>query len=54
MKLANPGNPQSQDSLWCLKKEGDKIYYCTALLDVLELAELFSMREYREEEEPTP
>lgn len=54
MKLANPGNPQSQDSLWCLKEEGDKIYYCTALLDVLELAELFSMREYREEEEPTP
>ena len=54
MELIDPGNRQSQDTLWCLKKEGDKLYYCTTLFDVLELAELFSMREYREEEESTP
>jgi len=50
--LITSGNMQAQDSLWTFKKEGDKLYYCTALLDVLELTELFSMRGDYGKEEP--
>jgi CRISPR-associated protein Cmr2 len=46
------GNTQAQDSLWAFRKEGKKFYYCTALLDVLELTELISMRKDHGKEEP--
>ena len=50
--LITSGNMQAQDSLWAFRKDGNKFYYCTALLDVLELTELFSMRRDYGKEEP--
>lgn len=50
--LISPGNLQGSNSLWSFRKYGGRPYYCTALLDVLELAELFSMREDYAKEEP--
>jgi hypothetical protein len=49
--LIAPGNLQGADSLWAFREYGGRSTRCTALLDVLELAELFSMREdYGKEE----
>lgn len=50
--ITSRGNEQSKDSLWTFRKEGNKFYYCTALLDVMELTELISMRKDHGKEEP--
>ncbi|MGD0954113.1 MAG: hypothetical protein ABR985_17265 [Methanotrichaceae archaeon] len=49
--LIAPGSLQNSNSLWAFREYGGKSYYCTALLDVLELAELFSMCEDHGKEE---
>ncbi len=49
--LITSGTLQAQDSLWAFRKEGNKFYCGTALLDVLELTELISMRGDHEKEE---
>jgi len=39
-----PGSSQASQSLWSYRKFGNANHFCTALLDVLELAELLSMQ----------
>ncbi|HUM81568.1 MAG TPA: hypothetical protein PLQ38_07280 [Methanothrix sp.] len=49
--LVTPQNWEAPQSIWVERKEGEKNRWCTALLDVLELAELHSMRKDRERKE---
>lgn len=49
--LAAPQGWKDPQSIWVERKEGETNPHCTALLDVLELAELHSMRKDRERKE---